>query len=50
MTIDERLENVASDLKRSGREIQVLKLAAQRDGENILALLRVAESRDRKLP
>ena len=49
MTIDERIEALTVNLELVSRDIRDLKIAAQRDGENIRALLRTADLRERRL-
>jgi len=55
MSIDERIEAVAINLKLASRDIQDLRSAirkhditSQRDGENIRALARIAERHTRR--
>jgi len=49
MSIDERIEALTMNLELVSRDIQDLKIAAQRDGENIRALTRIAEIHERRL-
>jgi hypothetical protein len=49
MTIDERIEALTMNLEFVSRDIQDLKVAAQRDGENIRTLARIAEIHERRL-
>jgi hypothetical protein len=48
MTIDERLEGIALILKLVTRDMQDLKVTVQQDSENIRALARIAECRERR--
>jgi archaellum component FlaC len=56
MTIDERLEKLTErhealtmNLELLRRDVQDLRLVTQQDGENIRALARIAEIRERRL-
>jgi hypothetical protein len=56
MTIDERLEALTmnlelamKDIEASSRRIEALQVLAKQDGENIRALVRVAEIHERRL-
>jgi hypothetical protein len=56
MTIDERIEALTMNLELASRDIQDLKTAlrqlenlARQDGENIRALVRIAEIHERRL-
>ena len=56
MTIDERLEKLTErhealtmNLELLHRDVQDLRLVTQQDGENIRALARIAEIRERRL-
>lgn len=56
MSIDERLEKLTErhealtmHLELLHRDVQDLKIAAQQDGENIRALVRIAEIHERRL-
>jgi hypothetical protein len=49
MTIDERLEAIAMNLELVTRDVQDLKTVAYQDGENIRALVRLAEIHERRL-
>ena len=49
MTIDERIEALTMNLELVSRDIQDLKIASQQDGENIRALVRIAEIHERRL-
>lgn len=56
MTVDERIEALVGrhealtmNLELLGRDVQDLKIAAQRDGENIRALARIAEIHHERL-
>jgi archaellum component FlaC len=48
MNIDERIEALTMNLELVSRDIQDLKVAAQQDGENIRALVRIAEIHERR--
>jgi hypothetical protein len=48
MTIDERIADIVMSLELLTRDVQDLKTAAQRDGENIRALARIAEIHGRR--
>jgi hypothetical protein len=55
MTIDERIEALTQrhealtmNLELIGHEVETLLAAAKQDGENIRALLRIAEMRERR--
>jgi len=49
MTIDERIEALTMSLELLTRDVQDLKVIAQQDGENIRALVRIAEIHERRL-
>jgi hypothetical protein len=49
VTIDERIEALTVNLEFVSRDIPDLKMAAQRDGERIRALARIAEIQERRL-
>ena len=49
MTIDERLEALAMNLELLTHDIQTLFATAKQDGENIRALARIADMRERRL-
>jgi hypothetical protein len=56
MNIDERLEALTMNLELASRDIQdlrsaiqELKVTSQQDGENIRALVRIAEIHERRL-
>jgi archaellum component FlaC len=56
MTIDERLdrlterhEALTQTVELIAAELQTLRVLAQQDGENIRALVRIAENRERRL-
>jgi hypothetical protein len=49
MTLDERIEALTMNLELAHREIQDLQKLARQDGENIRALARIAEIRERRL-
>jgi hypothetical protein len=49
MTIDERIEALTVNLELVSRDIADIKIAAQRDGENIRGLARIAEIHERRL-
>jgi hypothetical protein len=56
MTIDERLEALTmnlelamKDIEASSRRIEALQVLAKQDGENIRALVRIAEIHERRL-
>ncbi len=56
MTIDERIEALTmnlelamKDIEASSRRIEALQVLAKQDGENIRALVRIAEIHERRL-
>jgi hypothetical protein len=49
MKIDERLEAVTMTLELVSHDIEGLRDMARKDGENIRALARIAESHERRL-
>jgi hypothetical protein len=49
MTIDERIEALTMNLELAGRDIEGLRALAQESGENIDALVRIAEAHERRL-
>jgi hypothetical protein len=49
MTIDERIEALTMNLELVSRDIEELRKTAVQDGENIRALARIAEIRERRL-
>jgi len=49
MTIDERLEAIATNLKRSSEETRELRKLVEVDAQNIRALARVAEMHARRI-
>jgi hypothetical protein len=56
MNIDERIEALTmnlelamKDIEASGRRIEALQVLAKQDGENIRALVRIAEIHERRL-
>jgi hypothetical protein len=49
MTIDERLEALTMNLELASRDIEALRVLAQKDGENIRLLAGIAEKHDRRL-
>ena len=49
MNIDERIEALTMNLELVSRDIESLRATAERDGENIRALARIAEIHERRL-
>ena len=49
MTIDERIEAVTMNLELAFRDIHELKELANKDGENIRALARIAEAHPQRI-
>jgi hypothetical protein len=49
MTIDERIEAITMNLELAMKEIEALQVLAKQDGENIRALVRIAEIHERRL-
>jgi hypothetical protein len=49
MNIDERIEAIAMNLELAMKEIEALQVLARQDGENIRALVRIAEIHERRL-
>ena len=49
MNIDERIEALTMNLELVTRDIDQLRATAERDGENIRALARIAEIHERRL-
>jgi hypothetical protein len=49
MTIDERIEALTMNLELTSREIEALRVLAQKDGENIRLLAGIAERHERRL-
>ena len=49
MTIDERIEALTMNLELVSHDIDLLRVTAQQDGDNIRALARIAEIHDRRL-
>jgi len=48
MTIDERIQALKRNLKLISHDAQAILAAAKQDSENIQALLRIAETRERR--
>jgi hypothetical protein len=49
MNIDERIEALTMNLELAMKEIEALQVLAKQDGENIRALVRIAEIHERPL-
>ena len=49
MNIDERIEALTMNLELAMKEIEALQVLAKQDGENIRALVRIAEIHERRL-
>ncbi len=49
MNIDERLKALMMNHELAMKEIEALQVLAKQDGENLRALVRIAEIRERRL-
>lgn len=49
MSIDERIEALTMSLEIAARDIEGLRVLAQKDGENIRALARIADNHERRI-
>jgi archaellum component FlaC len=49
VTIDERIEALVMTVELLTRDVETLRATAERDGENIRALARIAEIHERRL-